>query len=137
MATTIRDLMISPYEIDVDKNNFTLVEVSISKPGEVAGRETEGGKRVRKVVGYFSTFAGCMQRIARERISLGLPDLEDKIVDIKTFLKEQEAYKQLFIKWTKFLSAPFEITEEDGLPVVSPKKMLKNLEIIKGKEDEE
>lgn len=125
-TTTIRDLLIAPYEIDVDQGNFTVVEITVSAGGKVAGKETEAGKKVRKVVGYYSTLKGCLSRIANEKASMVCPELEGQIVSLKQFLAKQEQYKKLFITWAKYLDAPFTVTEEDGIPVVTPKQVLIN-----------
>jgi len=105
MATTIKDILLAPYEIDVDSRNFTLVKVGKYTEGEKAGQKK------RAVLGYFHSLNACitqiLHEIVRNRVAT-LEDLDDQIVSLDTFIQSQRQEVAIIKKWMQHMSIQFD-----------------------------
>jgi hypothetical protein len=61
----IKDVNIEPFFIIKDSSNFTVMEKSISTRG--FGNKESSNKEQEKVVGYYTSFANALNRIAKEK----------------------------------------------------------------------
>jgi len=125
---TIRDIIIAPYEIDVDKHNFTLVKV--------VAYEKEGGTKAkkRKVCGYYNTLRGALNGIANEIVNRNMQKKTNQVLTITEFLDAQEKQQQVLRKWYMRI-APDAQEMLEGLPQVTPKQILANYTTPKIEDD--
>ena len=61
----IKDPLMEPFYISKDANNFTVIEKTISTLGFAGKKAT--GKKVEKVVGYYTSFRNALNKIAKDK----------------------------------------------------------------------
>lgn len=122
MIVTIRDLLISPYEIDVEPRNIILVKNVINE---------ETGKKSRKVLGYYVSLGHVMTVILQSKIRDLSPDLDGQVVSLKDFLQHEKHEKEILGGWYRSLMGNSSFGK-DELPKISAKSLHETL-IERGK----
>lgn len=109
---TIRDILISPYEIDVESRNIVLVKVGVNDKGET----------VRKGLGFYNNLWTVLNIILQFKAREITPDMDGRVVNLKEFLQHQRAIKNTLSTWIKFITGSSEFNKGE-VPELSPRHL--------------